>query len=55
MLKVIYGMAPAGRYKFDPGKSANDAVPRIKSDLELIGLRVSDDTLRGTSRKAPVP
>ena len=45
MLKVIYGMASTGRYKFDPEKKRNDAVPRIKSDLELIGLRVSDDTI----------
>ena len=43
--KLCIGMAIRG-YRFDPNESRNSAVTEIVGDLELLGIRVSPDTVR---------
>ena len=45
LLKLVIGMAVAG-YKYNPKASKNAAVSDIASDLERLGIAVSDDTVR---------
>jgi hypothetical protein len=45
LLKIIIGMAMRG-YNYAPRKQRNDSVAEIESDLEVLGISVSDDTIR---------
>ena len=45
LLKIIIGMAIKG-YGYDPHIKRGDAVPEIVSDLDALGIGVSDDTVR---------
>ena len=45
LLKIALGMAIKG-YSYDPKRARNDAISEICSDLEQLGMSVSDDTIR---------
>jgi hypothetical protein len=51
LLKLIIGMAIGG-YSYDPKASKNPSITDIISDLESLGLEVSDDTLRAKLKAA---
>lgn len=45
LLKLVIGMAVKG-YSYDPNAKKNSAVTEIATDLEKLGLSLSDDTIR---------
>jgi len=45
LLKLVISMAIGG-YSYDPGASKNEAISQITEDLEMLGLSLSDDTVR---------
>lgn len=45
LLKLVIGMAVKG-YAFDPKATRSKAATEIRSDLEQLGLSLSDDTIR---------
>ena len=51
MLKAIFGMAVAG-YSYNPADKRSKIVAEIVSDLELEGIRLSDDTIRRYLKEA---
>ena len=51
-LRLIYGLAVKG-YRYDPKAVRSDSVvSEIFKDLQSLGLRVSDDTLRRKLKEA---
>jgi hypothetical protein len=52
LMKIVYGMAVA-KYGFDPAnKGRTDVVKRIVSDLEMNGIEIHAETVRGWLKKA---
>ena len=51
MLKAIFGMAVRG-YSYNPADKRSKIVAEIVSDLELQGIRLSDDTIRRYLKEA---
>jgi len=51
MLKAIFGMAVRG-YSYNPADKRSKTVAEIVSDLELEGIRLSDDTIRRYLKEA---
>jgi hypothetical protein len=51
LLKIILGMAMAG-YKYDPAASRSSVTKEIETDLTTMGMRVTDDTIRGYLKEA---
>lgn len=49
---VIAGMAIGSNYQFRPTSARNGATGKIKSDIERIGLTLSEDTILGILREA---
>ena len=49
---VIAGMAISSNYQFRPTLARNGATGKIKSDIERIGLTLSEDTILGILREA---
>ena len=49
---VIAGMAISSNYQFRPTSARNGATAKIKSDIERIGLSLSEDTILGILREA---
>lgn len=52
LLKIIYGMAKAGPYNFDPSAARSDAAAIIASATDAAGCSVSDDTVRKWLKEA---
>lgn len=52
LLKIIYGMATAPPYKFDPDARRGDAAAIIASATDAAGCSVSDDTVRKWLKEA---
>lgn len=52
LLKIIYGMAVAAPYRFDPEGRRGDAAAIIASATAAAGCSVSDDTVRKWLREA---
>ena len=51
MLKAIYGMAKKG-YSYNPDDKRSTVVTEIVGDLALVGLPISDDTIRRYLKEA---
>lgn len=51
MLKAIYGMAVKG-YSYNPDEKRSTVVTEIVGDLALVGLAISDDTIRRYLKEA---
>ncbi|HEU5048400.1 MAG TPA: hypothetical protein VFT64_11235 [Rickettsiales bacterium] len=51
LLKLIIGMAVKG-YRYNPGASRNSAIAEIEDDLMILGIPVTDDTIRTWLGKA---
>ena len=51
LLKICIGMAIAG-YKYNPKSQRNSAIPEIASDLQTLGISISDDTIRSKLKAA---
>ena len=49
---VIAGMAISSNYQFRPTSARNGATAKIKSDIQRIGLTLSEDTILGILREA---
>ena len=52
LLKIIYGMAIAPPYKFDPDAKRGEAAAIIASATDAAGCSVSDDTVRKWLKEA---
>lgn len=51
LLKIIIGMAIQG-YKYKPKETTSTKVKEIVDDIETVGLKVSDDTVRKVLKQA---
>lgn len=51
LYKIIIGMAIGG-YRYNPALKRNEAIADIARDLELVGVTVSDDTIRKYIKEA---